>query len=172
MKKNYFCLIVLLTGTLLSSCKKSDIVHENDYDTSHKTWTNFKASSNNSYRYTSTSASWTGTSSETTITVKDGRVIQRSYTASKMNQPTKKVTVYEEWIENENNLKTHPKGSDPVTLEEVYQKAKTVWLLKRKDAKTYFETKNNGMISSCGYVVDGCQDDCFEGITIGLIEKL
>lgn len=172
MKENSYYLILLLVGALLSSCKKSDIAYENDYDTSHKSWTNFKASSNNSYRYSSSSASWTGFSSETIITVKDGRVTQRSYTAKKKTQPTNEIAVYEEWIENENNLRTHPNGSDPITLEEVYQKAKTVWLLKRKNAKTYFETNNNGMISSCGYVEDGCQDDCFVGMKIGLIEKL
>jgi len=43
---------------------------------------------------------------------------------------------------------------------------------KRKDASVYFEAKNNGMISSCGYVQDGCMDDCFNGINIASIGLL
>jgi hypothetical protein len=34
--------------------------------------------------------------------------------------------------------------------------------LKRK----YFEAETDGLLSSCGYVEDGCQDDCFVGIHI------
>lgn len=58
------------------------------------------------------------------------------------------------------------------TLDEVYEKAKNDWLLKKPDVTTYFETKNNGMISTCGYVPDGCADDCFRGIEITFIESL
>jgi len=54
----------------------------------------------------------------------------------------------------------------------VYEKARNNWLIKRSNTETYFEAKNNGIISSCGYVKDGCQDDCFNGITITLVEAL
>lgn len=37
---------------------------------------------------------------------------------------------------------------------------------------TYFETKNNGLISTCGYVENTCADDCFIDITITRIAKL
>jgi len=45
-------------------------------------------------------------------------------------------------------------------------------LLKRDNVTTYFEAKNNGMISSCGYWPNNCADDCFTGVSITLIEAL
>ena len=173
MKVNHYFFFFLLIGTLLTSCKKSDIAYENDFERSYKSWVSFKATSNNSYRYMIRSSSWTGYSTETIITIKDGKAIQRSYVAKTVvNHPKNEVTINEEWAEDENNLNTHTNGFATVTLDEIYHKAKTDWLLKRKNAKTYLETNNNGMISSCGYVEDGCQDDCFEGISIVFIEKL
>ena len=69
-------------------------------------------------------------------------------------------------------MNTHVNGGTSLTLDEIYEKARTEWLLKRKDATSYFEAKNDGMISSCGYVNNNCADDCFVGITINLIERL
>jgi hypothetical protein len=59
-----------------------------------------------------------------------------------------------------------------MTLDEIYDRAKSDWLRKRSNAQTYFEANNNGLISSCGYVEEGCQDDCFRGITIASVERL
>src|SRR5690606_27029376 len=79
-----------------------------------------------------------------------------------------------EWIENEDEINSHQQGSaaKAITLDEVYETAKNNWLVKRENAKIYFENKNDGMISTCGYIEDGCQDDCFTGITIEYIEAL
>ena len=115
--------------------------------------------------------SWTGTSSETTITVSNGKVTKREfrYTVTKYlpdNFPKEEL----EWVENENELNTRAhSGAAALTLDEIYTKAKSEWLIKRENAKTYFEAKNNGLISSCGYVEDGCADDCFNGIRISYI---
>jgi hypothetical protein len=77
------------------------------------------------------------------------------------------------WTENENEINTHREmAAAAITLDEVYEKARTEWLIKRKDVNVYFETKNNGMISSCGYVNKGCMDDCFNGIRIAYIQPL
>lgn len=118
------------------------------------------------------SGSWTGTSSETVITVKDGKVTNRSYVYKIPGEkPGSQPIVKEEWQEEQGKLNTHSAGAATLTLDDVYQKAKTEWLLKRKDAETYFEANNNGMISTCGYVNNGCQDDCFNGIKIVSILK-
>ncbi len=79
-----------------------------------------------------------------------------------------------EWSEEEGDLgkSVETPASSLMTLDEVYDKAKNVWLRKRENAKVIFETKNNGLISSCGYINDGCQDDCFSGIGISSIEAL
>ena len=163
---------MFIAVTMLNSCKKSDIAYENDFDRSQKSWTSFKASSNNSYRYKVNGSSWTGSSSESVISVKDGKVTGRSFLSRTTTNKPGEVVVREEWIEDQSNINTHPGGYKAITLDEVYQKAKTEWLLKRKDADTYFETNNNGMISSCGYISKNCMDDCFRGITIESIEKI
>lgn len=79
-----------------------------------------------------------------------------------------------EWTEenHEVGLRQSTSAALPLTLDEVYDKAQNDWLRKRSDAKTYLETDNGGMISSCGYVIDRCQDDCFVGINISMIEAL
>ena len=61
-------------------------------------------------------------------------------------------------------------GEAPLTFDQIYEKARTEWLVKRENATTYFEAENNGLISKCGYVDDGCQDDCFIGIQISSIK--
>lgn len=76
------------------------------------------------------------------------------------------------WIEYENEINSHENivAAAPLTLDEVYGKAKNEWLIKRKNVKTYFEANNGGLISTCGFVEDGCMDDCFRGIRIAYIE--
>lgn len=78
------------------------------------------------------------------------------------------------WTETGAMVGTHKNtpANTYLTLDEVYAKIKNDWLKKRSGTTTYFETKNNGMVSSCGYVADNCADDCFNGITISLIEAL
>ncbi|SMD09488.1 hypothetical protein [Pedobacter nyackensis] len=172
MNRNHYLLIILLIASMLTSCKKSDIEYENDFDKSFKTWQAFKTSSNNSYRYKVYFASWVGYSHETTITVKDGKVVERAFIAKSIERPSNQIVVREEWVEDAKTLNTHQNGDATLTLDDLYHKAKTEWLLKRKDADVSLETKNNGMISSCGFVPHNCADDCFSGISITLIEAI
>ena len=164
---------LFLSATLFLCCKKS-IEHSNDFEKSQHTWEGFKNASRNSYRYIVVQSSWTGFSSQTTITVTSGKVTRRSYKMAPPPGNTVNIPAGDlEWTENENEINIHlQSGAAPLTLDQIYDKAKTDWLLKRKDATTYFEAKNNGLISSCGYVMDGCQDDCFTGINISDIQAL
>ncbi len=171
MKRNPYLIILLLVGTLFTACKKSDIVQVKDFDRSYQTWLNFKSTSDNSYRYKISTSSWVGSSTETIITIKNGQAIARSYVAKRIDRTTNQVVVYDQWTEDKSNLNSHQSGASALTLDQIYEKAKTDWLLKRKNAKTSFEANNNGMISSCGYVEDNCADDCFIGIYIAFIEK-
>ncbi|MCE7042131.1 hypothetical protein [Dyadobacter sp. CY312] len=170
MKLSVYFLGLLMIG-LTFSCEKSDIDFEDDIEKSEKAWKAFRSSSGNSYKYVVSFSSWTGTSSETTITVSNGKVIKREfrYTVTKYlpdNFPKEEL----EWVENENELNARSNsGAAALTLDEIYTKAKSEWLVKRDNAKTYFEAKNDGLISSCGYVEDGCADDCFNGIRISYI---
>jgi hypothetical protein len=171
MKMNVYPVIMLLILFLFVSCKK-DIVHGNDFSRSEKVWTNFKASSGNSYRYMVSNGSWTGSLTETIVTVEKGMVVGRSYVSKVREDSSAQLVIRDKWEENVSNLGSHEGSAEPRTLDEIYHRAQSDWLKKREDAQTYFETNNNGMISLCGYVQDGCIDDCLIGITIGYIEKL
>lgn len=171
MKINVYPVIMLLIVSLFVSCKK-DIVYGNDFSRSEKAWSNFKASSGNSYRYMVSNSSWTGSLTETIVTVEKGQVVGRSYVSKVREDSSAQLVIRDQWEENVSSLGSHEGSAGPLTLDEIYHRAKSDWLRKRGDAQTYFETKNNGMISLCGYVKDGCMDDCLIGITIGYIEKL
>lgn len=173
MKANIYLLLLLLTGALFTGCKKSDIAYENDFNASVQSWMNFKAASGNSYRYVVNFSSWAGFSTKTVITVKEGKVVQRSFTGQRrIDSLPGQVEIYEQWTEDESKIGSHGNAYPPQTLDEIYQTAKDRWLIKRSNAQTYFKAENNGMISSCGFVEKGCMDDCFQGIYIGLIEKI
>ncbi|WP_316803674.1 hypothetical protein [Pedobacter nototheniae] len=172
MKKYASFFVLLFTVIFLNACKKDQIVYKSDYAKSYQTWLDFKAATNNSYWYQVGTYSWTGYSTETTITVQNGVVTKRAYVSKAVDQKTHAIVVLIEWTEDKTSLNTHQDGATIRTLDEIYLEAKNNWLLKRKDAETSFEAKNNGMISSCGYVENGCQDDCFTGISISSIEKL
>lgn len=176
MKSRQLLLTTLILSLLLTSCKKDKVFYKSELETSLFTWKVFKANSGNSYRYTVVTSSWIGISSETTITVNSGVVIQRNYiqrriVQSSAGQPPTTVVV-QEWQETGSTLNTHNYGAATVTLDEIYKLAKEEWLKEREDVTYYFEAKNNGMISSAGYVPNGCADDCFIGITIISIERL
>lgn len=171
MKMNIYPVIMLLIATLFVSCKK-DIVYDDEFSKSEEVWRDFKASSGNSYRYMVSFASWAGFRTETIVTVEKGEVVGRSYVSKMRKDSSLQMEVLEQWEEDASSLGSHDKGAELLTLDKIYQRAKSDWLKKREDAETYFETRNNGMISLCGYVPNGCADDCFRGITIDYIEKL
>jgi hypothetical protein len=173
MKAINYLSALLLIATLFTACKKDKIEHRSDFEKSQKAWESFKAASGNSYIYQVSTSSWTNYQTFTTITVSNGQVTGRTYTARSTNPPpSAAVTIHEEWVEGQNALNTHQHGAATLTLDEIYNRAKTDWLKKKENADFYFEAKNDGMISSCGFVPDGCQDDCFTGITIDFIRKI
>ncbi|HMI04596.1 MAG TPA: hypothetical protein VK541_19045 [Pedobacter sp.] len=172
MKVTNYLSILLLIATISTACKKDKIEYENDFEKSYRNWVNFKTTSGNSYIYQVSTSSWTNFQTFTTIMVSNGQVTGRTYMSRSTNPPSAAVTIHEQWEEGQNTLNTHQNAAATLTLDEIYDRAKTDWLKKRSDADFYFEAKNDGMISSCGFVPDGCQDDCFTGITIDFIRKL
>jgi len=66
-----------------------------------------------------------------------------------------------EWEEDGEALGNHESSAaaELLNLDKIYTKAATDWLVARKDSRTYFEPKNNGLISLAGYVPTHCQDD-------------
>ncbi|HEX2848531.1 MAG TPA: hypothetical protein VHN59_18440 [Chitinophagaceae bacterium] len=175
MKSRQFLLAALTLPLLFASCKKDRVSYKSELRKSLFAWQAFKANAGNSYRYTVTTSSWVGISSETTVTVNNGVVTQRSYIQRRMAQSPSgqpSTVVAQEWEETGSTLNTHNYGAATITLDEVYKLAREEWLKEREDVTYYFEAKNNGMISTAGYVPNGCADDCFIGITIMSIERL
>lgn len=172
MKAKLYTVICLLL--ILTSCKKdTDYFRSTQgitYRESFNNWQAFKQRVNNNYTYTVTTGSWVGTSSVTKLTITNGVVTGRDFKSYAQIPGTGSSTVTKTWSETAATLNTHDPyagGAATLTMDEVYAKAKTEWLNVDTDKNTiYFETNNNGMISSCGYVPNNCADDCFRGITI------
>lgn len=163
-------LLSLFIALSFLSCKK-DVI-QSDFAKSRDTWQDFKKESNNNYSYTVATYSWTGSSSNTVITVSNGVVAGRNFKAYRTDGQTGQKTEQESWTEIAATLNSHTGGAEAITLDAVYEKAATVWLKADPKQNTIsFEAKNNGMISGCGYIPNGCMDDCFIGITITEISK-
>jgi len=164
---------LLLIGILFTSCEKSNLNYENSFESSYQEWLSFKQTSGNSYHYVVSGGSVFGPAWQTDITVTNGKVTKRHFKYTSVDGMVNVPAEVLEWTENENEINSHTNsGAAALTLDQVYEKARTEWLIKRKDASVYFEAKNNGLISSCGYVPDGCMDDCFNGINISSVGLL
>ncbi len=159
-----FCAIAALF--MIASCKQ--INYADEFETSYIAWQKFKKEKNNNYSYSVKTSSFSGYATNTTLTVENGNVTKRNFTAtmSDVSSSSSQGIVKETWLEEGSSLNTHKNGAPIRTLEEVYSEAKNNWLKKRINAQTYFEAKNQGMISTAGYVEKGCMDDCFVGIYI------
>lgn len=171
--KIYFIALVLINCLMFSCSSEDELNYQNDFQKSEKAWLDFKESSNNSYKYVVSGGTlFLAYSWETTITVSNGKVIQRyfKYTGNTENIPD---NVPLEWTEEENQISSHENSpaAAALTLDQIYSKAEKEWLVKKKDVTVYFESKNNGLISTCGYVPKGCMDDCFSGIRIKSIQS-
>lgn len=175
IRHHYKLILLLLLTSLVISCQKSEIEYENQFDKSYKAWISFKKASNNSYKYTVNGSTWVGPAWQTVITVVNGKITQRHFRYTALEGFEDHIPQEAlEWTEDENEIDSHEHAAaaEPLTLDQIYDHARNIWLKKRKDGKTYFEAKNNGLISSCGFVPDNCADDCFSGISIGSIEKI
>jgi hypothetical protein len=171
--KKIVLFILFAVGFLFYSCDKSDFEYEDEFKESHKAWLDFKEKSYNSYTYTTGGGSWVGVAWETTLTVFNGKIIQRAFKYTHIEEglnPNGEL----EWIENENEINSHKNtaASEALTLDVIYYMAKKDWLKKRSHTKAFFETDNRGMMSLCGYIPDDCMDDCFSGIKIIQINAL
>ncbi|MCG6187176.1 hypothetical protein [Maribellus maritimus] len=174
MKIQFYFFTVLLS-IVLFSCQEDELYFENAFDKSYKEWLNFKKVTGNSYRYTVIGSTWVGASWETTVTVTEGEVTARSFKMTASEELLAEIPEEDlEWAESGDKINSHTDtpAAETITLDEIYEKARTEWLTKKDDVKAFFETDNDGMISTCGYVENNCADDCFTGINISGIEQL
>jgi len=173
MKNKIYLIAIVFISVLISSCESDEISHQDDFQKSSEALQNFKKATNDSYKYIVTSQSWIGIAWETTITVSNGKIVERHFKYTKTEGGSNIPQEELEWTENESEIGNHKNNGAPaLTLDEIYVKAQQEWLLKRDNTETYFEAKNNGLLSTCGYIEKGCQDDCFVGIHIKSIEPI
>ncbi|MEX6686144.1 hypothetical protein QTN47_01490 [Danxiaibacter flavus] len=169
-------LVAIVLITSFFSCKKDSIQYASEFEKSKQAWNSYKASIGNSYSYIIYSGSVFGGYAETKITVRNGAVKGRSYLAGSYvyNQgQAPLLQIMRSWTEDSAALNTHQEGDAAVLLDEIYAQAPTVWLnVEKKKNDVYFTSDSIGLITSCGYVPKGCQDDCFIGVHIKSITPL
>ena len=167
MRYNIYSLLLICVVILIASCRKDKKMEfSSEYKRSHDAWLDFKSKSANKYQYTVNQSSVFNFGANTTITVVNGKITERKFSSYKSDGGTGQIVITSEWTEDANSIGSHTRGAAAVTMDEVYAKAKNEWLKKRENVKVYFESKNNGMLSTAGFVPDGCMDDCFEGIHV------
>lgn len=138
-----------------------------NYPESVQAWEELKAINGGSYIYQTTFTSWTGDGHTTEIRVDDGIVTMRAYQEFDANQSNGEKTIIYSYREVGADVGSNMKGAQPRTIDELYQTCASDFLTVDAESNTvYFETTNDGLMTICGFVPDGCVDDCFNGIRI------
>ncbi|WP_158861539.1 hypothetical protein [Lunatibacter salilacus] len=100
MKKT-FNLFVLVITLILGSCDDNLLEHQSSFERSQNAWLDFKSDSDNSYTYTTTGGSWTGTSWNTVIAVDGGQVIRRTFSYTAFHDVVKPTSGWDEVSRND-----------------------------------------------------------------------
>jgi hypothetical protein len=181
MKKLFLISII----GLLFSCEKNEDIRKSElsvltelvsqsgisYAESKDSWSELKLTNGNSYVYQTAFYSWIGEASITEITVSDGVVTSRVYEHFKTDESNGRGDLIEFYSETIADLGVHKSGALPKTIDELYSSCYNNYLTVDSNTNTiYFETASNGLMTLCGFVPDGCQDDCFMGLRINNFE--
>lgn len=177
MKKNR--LLLLFFVVILMACEKDKLSvlttfkGENGltYNESLKQWNELKEINGNSYIYQTTFLSWTGFGSITELKIEEGVVTSRTYQEFKTNETDRKREIIDIYTETKTNLGSHEEGASPLTIDDLYHSCASEYLtIDSKNNTLYFETDTDGLMTLCGFVPDGCMDDCFRGVKINSFE--
>ncbi|MFC2138309.1 hypothetical protein ACFLTE_09050 [Bacteroidota bacterium] len=141
------------------------------YDESLSKWNELKNNNGNSYIYQTTFTSWTGFGSTTELRVEEGNVTSRKYQGFEINQTNGQKEILETYHETSDNLGSNDKGANPLTIDELYETCASEYLIIDENNNTiYFETTENGLMTLCGYVPEGCMDDCLFSVSIDFFD--
>lgn len=165
-----FMVLVFLNGCSLEDLKQNlTVTGESGYNytESRKQWMRLKAEHKNSYRYSVLELSVTNHGSETSITVKNGKVTARDYVAFLISEEDGSRIVLSTYSEKGKDLGSHSEGAPAVTIDDLYDTCLAEYLSVDPETNTvYFDTNETGVIALCGFVPHLCQDDCFVGFDI------
>nr|WP_320022937.1 hypothetical protein [uncultured Draconibacterium sp.] len=176
MKTNRLLLLIFVV--ILMACEKSNddklsvlstLKGENGftYNESLKQWTELKDINGNSYIYQTTFVSWTGFGSITELKIEEGVVTSRVYQEFKTNETNGQREIIDTYTETKTNVGSHDKGANSLTIDDLYNSCASEYLTVDKENNTlYFETDLDGLMTLCGFVPEGCMDDCFRGVKI------
>lgn len=174
MKKIYKTInIIILLAITFVSCEKEDnileIKGENNYsyNQSLNTWHQLKSSHGNSYTYETSTGSWAGYGSATTLEIENGIIISRTYQRYQIDESNGDKINIDSYTETTEDLGSHDYGASLLTFDEIYDICAEEYLtVDKKNNTIYFETTENGILELCGYVPNNCMDDCFTGVRI------
>lgn len=137
------------------------------YNESKDKWNVLKSKHGKSYIYQTSVTSWSGYSYITEIKVIDDIVTSRIYQEFRVDNTNGNKEVIDSYNESINDLGSHEEGAAPLTIDELYNICASEYLVIDEENNTlYFKTELNGLMTLCGFVPDGCMDDCFKGISI------
>lgn len=140
---------------------------ESDYDRSKSQWLILKDQNGDSYDYTIQTISWTGYGTRTSLQVNNGEVVSRSFEAFQQSHETGDEEILETYNETVSDLGSHEEGAPVLTIDELYEICASEYLVVDASENTiYFETDDQGLLSTCGFVPKGCMDDCYIGLSI------
>ncbi len=174
MRKIYtilpFFLLLLISCSMESINENMDKDGENGFNfiESKQERNKLKGRNGNSYVYTISEQSFAGFGSETTIEVQKGKVISRFYEAYEISENDESTTIIlSYWETSKKELGSHSEGAPAVTMDDLYKTCISQYLIADPNAnEVYFETNGQGVMTMCGFVPYGCQDDCYRGIML------
>jgi len=149
-------------------CKKSCVAEDvsnmlKKLQQSYVVWQQHKKKHHDSYQYTKYFSSWVGFGEQTTITVKNNRIIGRQYLSWNDKQET--TAQYSE--SSQQQLGKNKKGSSLATMNDLYDNCHHI--LTNKDPETNHLTlgfDEIGILKTCLYSPKNCADDCSQGVRI------
>lgn len=157
--------------TLTAETLKVKGPYKDEFKESRSTWRELKKEHKNSYAYTMTYSYWNGFQSATTITVKRGTVVSRSYTETLPAQYPGATN--NNYTETGSEIGSHVRGAEPLPMGQLYNNcAKIYFNVDQETNAIYFQTDANGLMSLCGYTPLNCEDDCLRAIQISSFEWL
>lgn len=185
MKRSIFTIVIVsIVFGLASSSRASDVSDSNKAKLAEslKAWTDLKAKCGGNYSYKVSFTSWVGFGHETTIVVRDNKVVERRYREWSANLQGPPMPVPPgvappqpqgtSWTETGDQLGSHPKGAPLKTLDTLYEEAEKILEIKLEPyQRLYVRFDGRGLLLMCAYVDTRIMDDApMTGVRISSIQ--
>lgn len=137
---------------------------------SQNRWEELRATHDGDYQYTVKWEGFSPSGHETTILVRNNKVIGREYRTFASWKPQESDVVQKEWAEAATELGTHKEGARPRTLGAVYREAIEIASRKLEDYEKRFVTfDQQGLLLKCCIDDERIADDGCRGVELASI---